>query len=107
MSQTVRQATGQPQAQPPPTAPRAQTPIETRVDAAHELANGRAESRGPDPYRVAVDTAYGLIDEGGLIEGLGPLRTQAEHLGFYLDLRLRQLDRRQAELVRLLLMLSP
>lgn len=100
MSQTVRQATGQTQAQPPPTAPRAQTPTETRVDAAHELANGRAESRGPDPYRVAVDTAYGLIDEGGLIEGLGPLRTQAEQLGVYLDQRQRQLDRRQAEFDR-------
>lgn len=100
MSQSVRQATGQSVAQPPPTAARGQTSTETRVDAAHELANGRAETRPADPYRVAVDTAYGLIDEGGLIEGLGPLRTQAEQLGVYLDQRQRQLDRRQAELDR-------
>ncbi len=100
MSQSVRQATGQNVAQPPPTAARGQTSTETRVDAAHELANGRAEARPADPYRVAVDTAYGLIDEGGFIEGLGPLRTQAEQLGVYLDQRQRQLDRRQAELDR-------
>lgn len=101
MPPTVRQATGQPPAQPPTAQrPSQPTPTETRVDAAHELANGRAEPRAADPYRAAVDTAYGLIDEGGLIEGLGPLRTQAEQLGVYLDQRQRQLDRRQAELDR-------
>jgi hypothetical protein len=107
MPPNVRQAPGLAAAQPPsaaqraqPAAQRGQPAAETRVDAAHELANGRAEPRAADPYRAAVDTAYGLIDEGGLIEGLGPLRTQAEQLGVYLDQRQRQLDRRQAELDR-------